>query len=86
MQSESRALGCGAGGSMQRTIAHPWIWHCPTAPEPQYAVMRWKGGSLYAGPVESAIAFPPELVDGSSMLVCSRAEAMRHAMMSKVSS
>lgn len=69
---------------MQRTIAHPWIWHCPTAPEPQYAVMRWKGGSLYAGPVESAIAFTPELVEGSSLLVCSRAEAMRHAVLGKV--
>jgi hypothetical protein len=46
--------------------------------------MRWKGGSLYAGPVESAIAFTPELVEGSSLLVCSRAEAMRHAVLGKV--
>lgn len=85
MPNKNLALGCGAvGGSMQRTIAQPWIWQSPTAPEPQYAVMRWKGGSLYAGPADSALAFPPELVEGSSMLVCSRAEALRHAVMGKV--
>lgn len=85
MRSENRALGCGAtGGSMQRSMAQPWIWQSPTAPEPQYAVMRWKGGCLYAGPAESALAFPPELVDGASMLVCTRAEALRHAISSKV--
>lgn len=85
MRSEELALGCGAvGGSMQRTIAQPWIWQSPTAPEPQYAVMRWKGGSLYAGPAESALAFPAQLVEGASMLVCTRAEALRHAVLGKV--
>ena len=62
----------------------PWIWHSPSEPVPTYAVMRWKGGTLYAGPADSAFAFPAEIIDGSSMLMCSRAEALRHAINSKV--
>ena len=69
---------------MQRHSSQPWVWQSPLDPEPTYAVMRWKGGSLYAGPADSALAFPPQLVDGSSMLICPRAEALRHAINSKV--
>lgn len=62
----------------------PWVFHDPTAAETTYVVMRWKGGALYAGPADSTFAFPAEIIDGSSMLMCSRAEALRHAIDSKV--
>lgn len=70
----------------QKPQTTAWIWMSPVQinPEPPYAVMRWKGGALYAGPAESALAFPPALVDGASLLICPRADALRHAMNSKV--
>lgn len=67
-----------------RRASDPWTWVSPTEPIPPYAVMRWKGGSLYAGPAETALNFPPQLVDGASMLICDRAEALRHAIDGKV--
>lgn len=67
-----------------RHAADPWIWAAPNAPIPIYAVMRWKGGVLYAGPADTATGFPPSLVDGASMLICDRAEALRHAINSRV--
>lgn len=70
--------------TLMRRAADPWIWASPFEPVPTYAVMRWKGGALYAGPADSALNFPPALVDGSSMLICDRAQALRHAIDSKV--
>lgn len=69
---------------MQRPVATPWIWADPHAEVPTYAVMKWKAGALYAGPADTALAFPKVLVDGSSMFMCSRAEALRLAVESKV--
>ena len=69
---------------MMRQAADNWIWASPTAPIPPYAVMRWKGGTLYAGPAETALGFPPSLIQGSTLLVCPRAEALRMAIDSKV--
>ena len=69
---------------MQRPVANPWIWADPNTQEPTYAVMKWKAGALYAGPADTALAFPSVLLDGSSMLMCSRAEALRMAVESKV--
>jgi len=54
------------------------------APVPSYAVMKWKGGTLYAGPADSAMAFPSNMLVGSTMLMCDRAEALRLAMNGKV--
>ncbi len=67
-----------------RRASEPWIWASPTEPIPPYAVMRWKGGALYAGPAESTVTFPPALVDGATMMICDRAEALRHAVNAKV--
>lgn len=71
---------------MMRHAADNWTWASPVLmdPEPPYAVMRWKGGVLYAGPADSALQFPPQLVDGASMLICPRAEALKHALEGKV--
>lgn len=69
---------------MQRPVAHPWVWADPYAEVPTYAVMKWKAGAFYAGPAETALAFPKMLVDGASMLMCSRAEALRLAVESRV--
>ena len=71
-------------GTMQRAAVNPWVWVDPAAQEPSYAVMRWKAGPLYAGPTESAVAFPPSLLDGSSMIVLPRADALRMALSGKV--
>lgn len=70
----------------QKPQGAAWIWASPVQvfPEPPYAVMRWKGGTLYAGPADSALNFPPTLVDGASLLICTRAEALRHAMDGKM--
>jgi len=46
--------------------------------------MKWKGGTLYAGPADSAMAFPSNMLVGSTMLMCDRAEALRLAMNGKV--
>ena len=78
------ALRCEAEGRMQRIRSEPWVWADPGASIPSYAVMRWKGGSLYAGPADSALNFPPALVQGASMLICDRAEALRHAVDGKI--
>ena len=69
---------------MMRQAAENWIWASPNDPIPPYAVMRWKGGTLYAGPAETALGFPPALIQGSTLLVCPRAEALRMALESKV--
>ena len=81
---ENHALGCDAEGSMQRITSAPWVWATPCADNQNYAVMRWKGGALYAGPADSAINFPPALIDQASMLICNRADALRHAVAGKV--
>ncbi len=78
------ALGSDLEGRMQRIRSEPWVWADPKAEETSYAVMKWKGGSLYAGPAESALNFPPALVEGASMLICPRAEALRHALNGKI--
>lgn len=67
-----------------RRAAENWIWSAPEAPVPPYAVMRWKGGALYAGPANSTLEFPPTLIDGASTLICSRAEALRHAVNGRI--
>lgn len=69
---------------MQRHVANPWVWADPKQQEPAYAVMRWKAGPLFAGPTESALAFPASLVEGASLYVCPRAEALRMAISGKV--
>lgn len=81
---QTHALGCDSEGRMQRVVSEPWVWVSPVTSEQSYAVMRWKGGALYAGPADSALNFPPALVDGASMLICSRAEALRHAVNGKI--
>lgn len=78
------ALRYDLEGRMQRVRSEPWVWADPRADVPSYAVMRWKGGSLYAGPADSALNFPPALVEGSSMLICPRADALRHAINGKI--
>ncbi len=65
---------------MQRLMSEPWVWANPDAREEPYAVLRWKGGALYAGPQESTRAMPPQLIDAASLVVCSRAEALRQAI------
>jgi hypothetical protein len=42
------------------------------------------GGTLYAGPADSAVGFPKPLLDGATMMLCSRAEALRMAMNGKI--
>ena len=81
---QAHGLGCDAEGRMQRVVSEPWVWVSPVLPEQTYAVMRWKGGALYAGPADSAVNFPPALIDQASMLICSRADALRHAIAGKV--
>ena len=67
-----------------RQAADPWVWVPPSMPEPQYAVMRWMGGTLYAGPASSAADLPKPLMAGATMLLCTRAEALRMAMNGKI--
>lgn len=70
---------------MMRQSSEQWAWASTIMPDEQkYAVVRWKTGALYAGPIEAALAFPPALLDEASMQYCTRAEALRVAMTSKV--
>ena len=81
---QRHALGYDLEGRMQRVRSEPWVWADPNAAIPPYAVMRWKGGTLYAGPADTAFGFPPALIQGSTLMVCPRAEALRMAIDSKV--
>lgn len=67
-----------------QTYAWTWVSPVPLDPEPLYAVMKWKGGALYAGPADTAQSFPPHLVDESSIRLCPRSEALRVAVESRV--
>jgi hypothetical protein len=70
---------------MMRQAAENWTWASTIMPdERHYAVVRWKTGAFYAGPVEAALSFPPSLLDEASMQYCTRAEALRFAVDSKV--
>lgn len=84
MPSEKRALSCDAEGRMQRMNAEPWVWANPDVKEEPYAVLRWKGGALYAGPEESTRTMPRQLIDVGTMTICSRADALRQAINGEV--
>lgn len=70
---------------MMRQAASQWTWVPPMDDTRTYAVVKWKTGHYYAGPAEAALALPANLVDTDTMHYCSRADAMRLAMNSKVS-
>lgn len=84
MPTKNHALSCDAEGRMQRMMSEPWVWANPAAKEEPYAVLRWKGGALYAGPEESTRTMPRQLIDAGTMIVCSRADALRQAINGEV--
>lgn len=69
---------------MQRHAAQSWIWCAPNAPEVPYATVCLKGGQTYAGPADAIVPFADTLVEGATMLICDRAEALRAALRGSV--
>ena len=65
---------------MQRHCAKPWVWQPPDAPEVPYAALQTKAGQTYAGPADGIVPFAQELADGATMMICTRAEALRLAV------
>ena len=73
-----------SGARMQRHVASQWAWASPINEELPYAAVILNNGGTYAGPADGILPFAPVLTEGASMLVCTRAEALRHALAGKL--